>query len=50
MQGGADGGHGMLFQSREGMLYLAIHHPNKTPFERPLFVEVRERNDTLVTV
>jgi len=39
----ADGGHGMLFHSREGILYLAIHSPNKTPFERPVFVELSEK-------
>jgi beta-xylosidase len=34
-----DGGHGMLFRGREGKLYLAIHRPNETPFERPIFLE-----------
>jgi GH43 family beta-xylosidase len=43
----ADGGHGMLFRSREGLLYLAIHSPNKTPHERPLFVEISEKNGGL---
>jgi hypothetical protein len=40
---GAGGGHGMLFHDREGTLYLAIHRPNKTPLERPVFVEVYEK-------
>ncbi|MDR1030520.1 MAG: glycoside hydrolase family 43 protein [Treponema sp.] len=38
----ADGGHGMLFRSLEGILYLAIHTPNQTPFERAVFVAVQE--------
>ncbi|MDR0378241.1 MAG: glycoside hydrolase family 43 protein [Spirochaetaceae bacterium] len=40
---GADGGHGMLFKGRDGTLYLTIHSPNKTPFERPLFLAAMER-------
>jgi hypothetical protein len=32
----------MLFRGREGKLYLAIHSPNKTPFERPVFLEAAE--------
>jgi GH43 family beta-xylosidase len=44
----ADGGHGMFFRSREGILYLAIHSPNKTPFERPIFVEACEQEGTIV--
>jgi hypothetical protein len=43
----ADGGHGMLFRSREGALYLAIHSPNKTPLERTVFVEITEGNGGL---
>ncbi|GHV81916.1 glycosyl hydrolase family 43 [Spirochaetia bacterium] len=49
----ADGGHGMLFRSKEGSasveagLYLAIHTPNKTPLERPIFVEITEGGDTI---
>jgi GH43 family beta-xylosidase len=43
----ADGGHGMLFHSKEGTLYLAIHRPNKTPFERPVFVEITEKDGTI---
>lgn len=39
----ADGGHGMLFRDKDGKLRLAIHSPNKTPFERPLFVELDEK-------
>jgi hypothetical protein len=38
----ADGGHGMVFRSFSNRLYLAIHTPNKTPLERPIFVELEE--------
>ncbi|MDR1149139.1 MAG: glycoside hydrolase family 43 protein [Spirochaetaceae bacterium] len=38
----ADGGHGMVFRALSGRLYLAIHTPNKTPDERPIFVELVE--------
>lgn len=37
----ADGGHGMLFKIG-GKLYLAIHTPNTTPDERPIFVAMEE--------
>ncbi|GHU34812.1 glycosyl hydrolase family 43 [Spirochaetia bacterium] len=37
-----DGGHGMLFRSKEGKLYLTIHRPNNTPAERALFIELQE--------
>jgi hypothetical protein len=43
----ADGGHGMVFRAISGGLYLAIHTPNKTPDERPVFLEVSEEGDTL---
>jgi hypothetical protein len=44
----ADGGHGMLFRSPDGTLYLAIHTPNATPDERPIFVEIDETPQGLV--
>ena len=44
----ADGGHGMIFRSEGGTLYLAIHRPNKTPFERPVFVELIEKDGTVM--
>ncbi|GHV88167.1 glycosyl hydrolase family 43 [Spirochaetia bacterium] len=43
----ADGGHGMLFHGKDGALYLAIHTPNKTPFERPIFVAITESGGTI---
>jgi len=44
----ADGGHGMLFTAPDGTLYLAIHTPNASPDERPIFVEITETDDGLV--
>lgn len=43
----ADGGHGMVFRTREGQLKLTLHSPNDTPNERPLFFDVEEVNDIL---
>ena len=46
-----DGGHGMIFNSIGGQLYLAIHSPNNPDgdrMERPIFVAIREENGTLV--
>jgi len=43
----SDGGHGMVFSTHDGSLYLAIHTPNKTPNERPIFVGLRETNEGL---
>ncbi|WP_201305435.1 glycoside hydrolase family 43 protein [Paenibacillus puerhi] len=35
-----DGGHAMVFRAFDGRLMLAIHTPNQTPHERPLFLEL----------
>ncbi|MDR1399250.1 MAG: glycoside hydrolase family 43 protein [Treponema sp.] len=43
----ADGGHGMVFHTADGKLYLAIHTPNKTPNERPIFIELSEQDGVL---
>lgn len=37
-----DGGHGMIFTALNGDLYLTLHSPNKTPLERPVFIEIME--------
>lgn len=37
-----NGGHGMLFRTFGGELMLALHAPNRTPEERPLFLPVAE--------
>ncbi len=39
-----NGGHGMLFRSREGKLLLTLHSPNEHLKERPVFIPV-ERED-----
>lgn len=44
----ADGGHPMLFRRFDGQLMLALHQPNKTPFEREQFLAIDEVNDDLV--
>lgn len=46
----SDGGHAMIFQTFEGKLMLAIHTPNKTPLERPNFVELAEQAGKLSMV
>ena len=37
-----DGGHGMVFRSFDGQLYLTLHAPNQTPYERAVFVPLVE--------
>ncbi|MDR2068478.1 MAG: glycoside hydrolase family 43 protein [Spirochaetaceae bacterium] len=42
-----DGGHGMLFRSLEGKLYLTVHTPNQSPRERAIFIEMIDREGRL---
>lgn len=42
-----DGGHGMIFTGRDGVKYLAIHSPNDTPLERPVFYRIKEEDGSL---
>lgn len=42
-----DGGHAMLFRDWAGGLRLALHAPNRTPYERPFFLRVTERDGRL---
>ncbi len=42
-----DGGHGMIFKSLNNELILTIHCPNNTPFERPVFFKIEEKNDEI---
>ncbi|MDR0644804.1 MAG: glycoside hydrolase family 43 protein [Treponema sp.] len=42
------GGHGMVFLGKDGVLRLAVHSPNNTPFERALFVEIDEGENGFV--
>ena len=46
-----DGGHGMIFTDTDGQMYLSIHSPNSSKLgrlEKPIFVPVREENETFV--
>lgn len=40
-----DGGHGMVFESKDGTLYLTVHTPNDTPNERAAFFELSETEE-----
>ena len=42
-----DGGHGMIFRTKEGKLLMTLHAPNSNPDERPFFFEVVEENGLL---
>lgn len=33
-----NGGHGMVFESKENQTYLVLHQPNKTPEEHPVLI------------
>jgi len=37
-----DGGHGMIFQGLDGRLFVTFHTPNRTPAERPVFIEIED--------
>ncbi|MDQ0059069.1 glycoside hydrolase family 43 protein [Paenibacillus harenae] len=39
-----DGGHGMVFRMFDDRQMLTIHAPNRTPDERPIFLELIERD------
>lgn len=43
-----DGGHGMIFTGLDQKLYLTLHSPNETLKEHPVFLELEEKNDSLV--
>ncbi len=47
---GKDGGHGMVFRTKEGKLMLTIHMPNHTPDERPVFFPLTETREGLKRV
>jgi len=42
-----DGGHGMVFRTKEGKLMMTLHSPNKKLEERPYFFEVVEEDGLL---
>lgn len=43
----SDGGHGMLFRTFDGRLWLTLHTPNQTPDERMIYLELEEVGDTI---
>lgn len=43
----ADGGHGMIFHTFDDSIMLALHTPNHTPEERPVFIELEEQDGRL---
>lgn len=46
-----DGGHGMIFKTPTGQMYLSVHSPNSSSagrVETPIFVPIKEENNTLV--
>lgn len=42
-----NGGHGMIFRTKENELKLVLHSPNETLKERPVLFDLHEENDTL---
>lgn len=44
---GENGGHGMIFTSKDGEQWLALHTPNQSPLERPVFYRIREKDGML---
>lgn len=42
-----DGGHGMIFKTLKGNLYLTLHSPNETLKERPVFYPLEEKENSL---
>jgi beta-xylosidase len=42
-----DGGHGMVFRTFEGRLFVTFHRPNRTPDERPVFIEIEDTGDSI---
>ena len=45
----SDGGHGMIFRDYNDRLLLTLHRPNKTPYERAVFIGLKETEDGLAT-
>ncbi|MGE4489044.1 MAG: glycoside hydrolase family 43 protein [Kiritimatiellales bacterium] len=42
-----NGGHGMIFETFEGQLVMALHQPNDPPRERMKLFKISDRGDTL---
>ncbi len=50
LHGELDGGHGMIFKDRDGLLWLALHSPNTPPpngTENLALIPIVEENDTI---
>ena len=45
-----DGGHGMIFTSKEGKLFFILHNPSNSPMERPVILPLEERDGTLAVI
>lgn len=43
-----DGGHGMVFKTKEGQLYFTLHHPNLKYHEHPCFLEIEDIGESVV--
>jgi len=44
-----DGGHGMIFKATDGEIRLVLHSPNKSPYERPIIIDLIEENNRIYT-
>lgn len=42
-----DGGHGMVMRDSRNRLWYIAHTPNQTPYERPVLMEIEERDNSL---
>lgn len=45
-----NGGHGMLFRTKENQLIPALHAPNDSPNEKAVFMPVQEGDGTLIVM
>ena len=45
-----NGGHGMVFCTKDGQYFYAMHYPNDRYMERPVFRKLKETNDRLELV
>ncbi|MBO5859626.1 MAG: family 43 glycosylhydrolase [Clostridia bacterium] len=43
-----DGGHGMIFDDLNGKKFLILHSPNEYLLERPVLIEIEEKDDMLI--
>lgn len=45
-----DGGHGMIFRALDGSLKFICHQPNNSPNERPVLVDIEEKDGFLYRI